>query len=316
MTTHASRQNESTMDKIKDKLHLGGSHNNNTNNTTNTGGTAEGVSGPHSSRTANAMDPRVDSDRDNSRTVGNTTGSGTGTGYGTTAGTGTGYGTTGGAGTGTGYSNTGAGYGSGTTAEGMSGPHGSRVANTLDPRVDSDRDNSATVGNSGYGSARGGTAGYTTGGATAEGASGPHGSRVANALDPRVDSDRDHSATVGGGGRYGNATGPNDGYGTTTGTNTGFAGGISNSTNAGPHNSNLANKADPRVDSDLDHRGNRHGANTGGAFGAAGSYATPGSGTTQNTAGPHNSDLANKLDPRVDSDRDNSKTFGGNRTYA
>jgi len=77
----------------------------------------------------------------------------------------------------------------------------------------------------------------------------------------------------------------------------------------------MANKADPRVDSDLDGRGNRHGAATGGVFGASGSHATAGSGTAQNTAGPHNSDMLNKLDPRVDSDRDNSKTIGGNATH-
>jgi hypothetical protein len=74
-----------------------------------------------------------------------------------------------------------------------------------------------------------------------------------------------------------------------TGNNyTGTTGGLSNSTNAGPHDSNLANKLDPRVDSDLDGRGNRHGAATGGIFGASGSHATPGRGTAQNTAGPHN----------------------------
>lgn len=59
--------------------------------------------------------------------------------------------------------------------------------------------------------------------------------------------------------------------------------------------SNLANKFDPRVDSDLDGRGNRHGAATGGIMGASGSHATPGSGTAQNTAGPHNSDTLNKV---------------------
>jgi hypothetical protein len=79
--------------------------------------------------------------------------------------------------------------------------------------------------------------------------------------------------------------------------------------------SNLANKADPRVDSDLDGRGNRHGAATGGIMGASGSHATPGSGTAQNTAGPHNSDTLNKIDPRVDADRDGSYTIGGNKTF-
>jgi hypothetical protein len=53
-----------------------------------------------------------------------------------------------------------------------------------------------------------------------------------------------------------------------------------------------------------------------GIMGASGSHATPGSGTAQNTAGPHNSDTLNKIDPRVDSDRDGSKTFGGNKTDA
>jgi hypothetical protein len=51
-------------------------------------------------------------------------------------------------------------------------------------------------------------------------------------------------------------------------------------------------------------------------MGASGSHATPGSGTAQNTVGPHNSDTMNKLDPRVDADMDGSKTLGGNRTYA
>jgi hypothetical protein len=35
-----------------------------------------------------------------------------------------------------------------------------------------------------------------------------------------------------------------------------------------------------------------------------------------NTAGPHKSDLLNKLDPRVDSDLDGSKTIGGDKTFA
>lgn len=101
-----------------------------------------------------------------------------------------------------------------------------------------------------------------------------------------------------------------------TGTHhtTGTTGGLSSSSNAGPHNSNIANKVDPRVDSDLDGRGNRVGASTGGITGAHGSHATPGSGTAQNTAGPHNTDFVNKIDPTVDSDMDGSRT-AGNRTY-
>jgi len=158
-----------------------------------------------------------------------------------------------------------------------------------------------------------GTAGY---GNTSSNA-GPHGSNVANKLDPTVDSDRDGSSNLGAhshntatGGAYGGT------HGTHTGTHAGTHGGISNSTNAGPHDSNLGNKLDPRVDSDLDSTGNRHGASTrGGVFGTSGSHATPGSGTAQNTAGPHNSDLLNKADPRVDADLDGSKTYGGNATH-
>lgn len=181
---------------------------------------------------------------------------------------------------------------------------------------------------------------HTTGG-TAEGEYGQHNSRVANAADPRIDSDLDGSRNAGLSQGTGNSalgslgsggvntqhnttglSGHNNAYDGTHagnhlgGTGTG-TGGLSNSTNAGPHDSNLANKIDPRVDSDLDGRGNRHGASTGaagGVFGASGSHATRGSGTAQNTDGPHNSDLVNKLDPRVDSDRDGSTTIGGNAT--
>lgn len=106
--------------------------------------------------------------------------------------------------------------------------------------------------------------------------------------------------------------------------------------NAGPHQSNIANKLDPRVDSDRDHRGatttsshsndhsigatigsnnpfrsertevypsdtssgSRHDHSKGGLM-AASSLAT---GSTND--GPHSSDIANKVDPRVESDRD------------
>ena len=189
-------------------------------------GTTEGVSGPHSSRLANAADPRVDSDRDGSARVGGTTTGMTGNNYG--------HGTT------------------GTTmgtAEGMTGPHSSRIANALDPRVDSDRDGSNRVGagvaTTGTTTAAGahhqhhqhhaggttgmtgntyGTAPTTTTG-TAEGVSGPHSSRLANAADPRVDSDRDGSARVGG-----TTAGVGNTYGqSTTGATTGTSGGM------GPH---------------------------------------------------------------------------------
>lgn len=302
-----------------------GTHHGTHTGTHNTHGTSEGAYGPHSSRAANALDPRVDSDRDGSRTAGNTTG----TGYNTHS-TGNTFGS----------SNT---HGTHGTSEGAYGPHSSRAANALDPRVDSDRDGSRTAGNTGYNThstgntfgttgthnthSTGNTFGSSNTHGTSEGAYGPHSSRAANALDPRVDSDRDGSRTAG------NTTGTHTGThgthntGATFGTigthdreNHPFSSSNTHGTHAGsghtgmtgthgaptgthgPHDSRAANALDPRVDSDRDGRA----ANLG-------HHAGPG--PAPNTAGPHKSDMANKLDPRVDSDLDGSKTVGGNKTY-
>ncbi|KAI1630374.1 putative period circadian protein [Exophiala viscosa] len=150
-----------------------------------------------------------------------------------------------------------------------------------------------------------GTTGTTT-------TAGPHNSSVMNKADPRVDSDLDHrgnpTSHIGGHGTS-HTTG---GYGTGVGT-TGA------STTAGPHNSSALNKADPRIDSDLDHRGNPtshvggHGTShtTTGYGTGAGTTGTTTTGTSA-SAGPHNSKLLNKLDPRVDSDLDHR----GNPTSA
>lgn len=155
---------------------------------------------------------------------------------------------------------------------------------------------------------------------------GPHASNMMNRADPRVDSDRDHRAAPGG--LTGGLTGNSGAYTTSNNYTTGPA-----STTAGPHTSNIANKADPRVDSDRDGRGLGHGVtgtgmtNTHGTTGLHSGVAptTAGHGTTEaglssthgthgttglssgpahTTAGPHRSDMANKADPRVDSDRD------------
>ena len=78
----------------------------------------------------------------------------------------------------------------------------------------------------------------------------------------------------------------------------------------GPPSSSLANKADPRVDSDLD---SSRGLGTGTT--GAGSGGTGTSGTTGTLgAGPHSSSLANKADPRVDSDLDGSSGLTGGTT--
>ncbi|KAL8822207.1 MAG: hypothetical protein Q9191_007054 [Dirinaria sp. TL-2023a] len=101
-------------------------------------------------------------------------------------------------------------------------------------------------------------------------------------------------------------TGTGAGYGSgTTGTGTGYG----SSTTSGPHSSKLENKLDPRVDSDRD------GSRNLGATGAGTGYGsgTTGTGTgygSHTTSGPHSSNLENKVDPRVDSDRDGSRNLG------
>ena len=81
-----------------------------------------------------------------------------------------------------------------------------------------------------------------------------------------------------------------DGSQTTANAGYGSASGGYGTTTSGPHSSNLANKADPRVDSD----GSRTTANAG--------YGSTSGGYGATTSGPHSSNLANKADPRVDSD--------------
>lgn len=164
-----------------------------------------------------------------------------------------------------------------------------------------------------------------------EGTHGPHGSRVANAADPRFDSDRDHRAAPAGAGIAGTHAGTHTGThaGAHTGTHTGYS---DPEGTHGPHGSRVANAADPRFDSDRDHRAAPGGvgnaqfesgpgtSHVGGGPGAShvggASHLGGGPGPAPNTAGPHKKDLMNKADPRVDSDLDASKTFGGNKTLS
>lgn len=221
----------SIVNKVKDALHSDKKHE-----------APEGTHGPHSSRVANAADPRVDSDRDHRANP--ATGTHTGEGA---------------------YARPHEGVGASTygteAPQGTHGPHSSRLANTADPRVDSDRDHRAapgsTFGTTGTHSTHTGTSGLGSTGiygssGTSEGAHGPHSSRVANAVDPRVDSDRDHRAAPGSTfGSTGTHTGTHTGAGLgSTGTYGSSAEGAH-----GPHSSRVANAADPRVDSDRDHRG-------------------------------------------------------------
>jgi hypothetical protein len=117
-----------------------------------------------------------------------------------------------------------------------------------------------------------------------------------------VDSDNSRSG-------YGNTTGnysnPTGNCGSNT---TGIGSGNAGSTAGRPHSSNLANKVDPRVDSD-NSPGNY--GNTSGTYNNTNSgnnYGTSHGGSTN--AGPHKSNLMNKVDPRVDSDMDGSRNTG------
>ncbi|BCS07727.1 hypothetical protein AtubIFM55763_005854 [Aspergillus tubingensis] len=102
---------------------------------------------------------------------------------------------------------------------------------------------------------------------------------------------------------------PNQNPSATTATGTQVGSGITSTgqantgparTTAGPHQSDLANKADPRVDSDLNNRAQyAPGATT---TGNVHPQATQNVSNPQSsTAGPHKSSLLNKLDPRVNS---------------
>ncbi len=142
---------------------------------------------------------------------------------------------------------------------------------------------------------------------------GPHSSAAANKADPRVDSDRDGSHSKGGlmgllsGHKSGSKDHDHKDHNTTT---------TSHAT--GPHSSAAANQMDPRVDSDRDgshSKGGLMGLISGHRDGETSSkdthYGDHGRGTTTTLAGPHSSAAANKMDPRVDSDRDGSHSKAG-----
>ncbi|KAI9798139.1 MAG: hypothetical protein M1825_005643 [Sarcosagium campestre] len=107
-------------------------------------------------------------------------------------------------------------------------------------------------------------------GTTTSSNAGPHDSNLGNKLDPRVDSDRDGSRQVG-------DTGTNSGYGSNSGVNNGRNGGYGSSTSTTNNNDGSG-------------------------------YGSRNTGSTN--SGPHNSSLANKADPRVDSNRDGQAGFG------
>lgn len=202
------------------------------------------------------------------------------------------------------------------------GPHVTDTANRLDPRVGATPiigepqplssvateiigARSTATDQQGYGRDSGLAGASTIGTSTGYGST-THSSDLANRADPRVDSDRDDSRGMG-------ATSTGAGYGSTT---------------SGPHS----------FDSDRDGSRLAGGATTGaGSGGATGliskakemltgggkshedtissSYdSTSRSTIGRDTAGSHSSSLANRADPRVDTDRDSSRAMGAGTT--
>ncbi|TFA98924.1 hypothetical protein CCMA1212_009436 [Trichoderma ghanense] len=189
------------------------------------------------------------------------------------------------------------------------GPHRHDIMNKLDPTVDSGTggmqvlastaNTNAATGISGMPAQPAAASTSAGGGGGSLGSNNPyastapqHNSRMANALDPRVDFTQTQPGNAN---YYTKGTSVVPGAGSTPrhvpeGT-------------YGPHSSRVANAADPRVDSDAD----RHRA--GGSAGGAGASAPnvkpiypPGvGGPAPTTAGPHRHDILNKLDPTVDS---------------
>ncbi|UKZ91998.1 uncharacterized protein TrAFT101_006965 [Trichoderma asperellum] len=383
----------SLIEKVKDKLQ---SHSDNKTEQ------PEGTHGPHSSRTANAADPRVDSDRDNREALGRHDGS-----Y-TTGGDNYSYGASNTHGTST--------AGDTLTSSGRTGPapttagmHKSDMMNKADPRIDSDLDGSknmglrsekathagttstayetgttgtgtTTTGTTTTGTTTTGTTGTgTTGTGTAFGSTGPasktagtHKSDTMNKADPRIDSDLDGSRNMGlrsekathdiGTTRTSGTSGATagTGFGTGMGTDTlGAGSGIDTSGTTGTYTSGMdtaSGRGSGRdtyssgvgktsglgsgtgtgtysgmdTTSGLGSDDRSYGQQTGtlgsdttttSAYGGMGSLGggfgtdRQATGPASNTAGPHKSDMMNKADPRVDSDLDNSKTYGGNKTY-
>ncbi|EEQ85793.1 hypothetical protein RJZ56_004440 [Blastomyces dermatitidis] len=224
----------------------------------------------------------------------------------------------------------------GGTASSTRPPHSSKVANKLDPRVDSQATTGAGPGTHGT------HAGMTSG------TQPPHSSTTANKLDPRVDSQAGTGASYGTHGTHSGMTsgtqpphtstaqqssklGGNGhmGHGALGGAGAGLGAGTTHHA-TGHHSSEPGlMQANPLPSSTKASRGvgvggvgdtsSALGSGTGhhsaGHHGSNVMHSSVGSGTASRTAGPHDSNLANKLDPRVDSDLDGSRTVGRGATH-
>ena len=282
-------------------------------NTTGVGGssglTGNTTAGPHSSNLENKVDPRVDSDRDGRSGLGNTT---TGTGQtshlGRDAALGAGAGATaagiGGASHGpeswqhqhSGHSHNYEGdpCGPGASAPGgpsfTSGPHVTDTANRLDPHVNS----GVGATGSGLGSSTGtglgsSTTGTGLGSSTTGTRSGFDSTTTGSASDPYG------SSSTGTGHHHGRdaALGAGAGAAGVGAYEAGRGGAQSGSTGpapntAGPHKSDMLNKLDPRVDSDLSKQQSNSGTSVGGTT-TTGPGSHLGSSTTGTSSDPYGS---------------------------
>ena len=214
------------------------------------------------------------------------------------------------------------------------GPHSSNLANKADPRVDSDLDSSRTAGQTGYGLGTGSTPGLGHQGSLGHDAAigagtGAGGGVLASDTSGYGPQSWDHEH-----GRHGHQY-----EGDPCGTGEIKSEGIH--LVPGPHATDTANRLDPHVaggvgqteavsshhgahghraetagvaggaggsalgvdDSSRGQQGTTPGATTGAGYGSSSTdIRDPSAGPAPNTAGPHKSDMLNKLDPRVDSD--------------
>ncbi|TLD25010.1 hypothetical protein PspLS_05576 [Pyricularia sp. CBS 133598] len=276
----------SIVNKVKDALHSDKHHE-----------TKTGTHGPHDSKAANVADPRVDSDRDHRANPASATGMNTHATNPSMAGHGNAHGATGTSGLGS----------TGTTGTGMTGSHGTSgmTGSHGTSGMTGSHGTSGMTSSNNYGSSGLGSTGTSTN-------SGPHGSNMMNKADPRVDSDRDHRAAPGG------MTGSNNygssGLGSTGTTGTGMTGSHGTSGMTGSHGTSGMTSSNNYGSSGLGSTGTT-GTGMTGSHGTTGGLGSTGPGPASNTAGPHKSDMMNKVDPRVDSDLDGSKTVGQDKTY-
>ncbi|GAB0137879.1 hypothetical protein EsDP_00006132 [Epichloe bromicola] len=307
-------------------------------------GPATKTDGPHSSNIANKADPRVDSDRDHSKNLGMnpqgnaTTGSGAGAGAHTThSSTGTHSNSATGPGVIGGGALAGDHHGRTGHATRNDGPHDSNLANKADPRVDSDRDHSRNLGANPHGTATTGVHGShtaetssfgNTGIPSAHGANtGVHGSTTetssfGNTGIPSAHGANPHgTVTIG----YNGSTAGTPGFGNTGipstthgsshvgGTNAGHTDAAGTHGTHGTHNTH-GSTGTGLAGSHGTHTGTTGTTGTHGTHDTLASHTGSGPGPAPKTAGPHKSDMLNKMDPRVDSNLDGSKTVGGNKT--